>query len=89
MNKFTYQAWIDYSIQVDVAGTYNLAFRVGGAIGSFEIQKGDQALASVTSTQKDWHTVNVSVPLPAGAQTIRVRPGASNQSINWIEFTRR
>ncbi|XHR27260.1 MAG: cellulase family glycosylhydrolase [Chthoniobacteraceae bacterium] len=79
---------LEYNIQVDSAGTYNIALRVGGQTAKFEIIKDGKVLASAESTQKDWQTVNASVALPAGAQTIRVQTAASFQSINWIEFSK-
>jgi hypothetical protein len=82
-------ATLDYNIQVDSEGTYDIALRVGGQPAKFDIIKNGTVLASVTSTQKDWQTLNTSITLPSGAQTIRIHTVASFQSINWIEFTKR
>jgi hypothetical protein len=81
--------WLDYHLQVDVPGTYQLKFRTGGAAGSFQILQGEAVQAQVQPVaQPGWQTVETSVQLAAGAQTLRVRYENINQALHWIEFTR-
>jgi hypothetical protein len=83
-------SWFDYNIQVDKAGKYTVRFRVTGAPGSITILKGDQVLGSVSISPDlpRWATVETSVQLPAGAQTLRVRCDAAGIGINWLEFAK-
>jgi Glycosyl hydrolase catalytic core/Carbohydrate binding module (family 6) len=89
MTSSASDASLDYNIQVDVAGNYNLALRVGGESAQFDVLQGGKVLGSAASTQKDWHTINVIVPLAVGAQSLRIHTTASNQALNWIEFSKR
>ena len=55
-----------------------------------ELLRGDKVLASVSATPapNQWQTVNTSLALPAGPQTIHIRCTAKGQTINWIGFTK-
>ena len=61
------QGWLEYNVQVDVAGPYTLRFRVGGAAG--KVQGGGPG---------GWQTVEANLNLAAGPQTLRVRCENSN-----------
>jgi len=76
---------LDYNLQVDTAGTYTLSFRVMGQPGPIEVTEKDQTLGSVANTQPTWDNVQVTVPLPAGPQTLRVH--FAGRALNWIEFS--
>lgn len=83
-------ALLAYNVQVDKAGTYSLQFRVNGEPGTIEVLRGSKVIGSIPLTVgKQWQTLETSVPLIAGAQTIHVRFGAKGQTINWISFTKR
>jgi hypothetical protein len=75
---------VDYNIQVDKAGTYALKLRVSGVPGKIEIVQNDQILGSVASTKTQWQTVETTVPLLAGAQTLRIR--CDGQTLHSIDF---
>lgn len=84
------QGWLEYNVQVDMAGTYTLKFRVGGPAGKLEILKGAVVSATLqTDGQTGWQTIETSLDFAAGPQKLRVRCGAGNQAINWIEFVRK
>ena len=78
------ESWIDYNIQVDQPGTYTLRFRVSGAPGKMDVVQNGQVLGSVDSTDTGWHTVETSVSLLPGTQTIRI--SCNGQTLHSIEF---
>jgi hypothetical protein len=75
----------DYNVQVDSARNYTVQFRVVGA-GTIVLSKGGTTLATVTTTATGWQTVSASIPLAAGAQTLRITRTGSVSAVNWIEF---
>ncbi len=82
--------WVEYHVQVDVPGPYLLRFRVGGAPGTLEVLRNGAVVARMpVGEQRGWQTVEAPLELDAGAQSLRVRCGQSNQAIHWIEFVRR
>ncbi len=88
MKSYSPAAWLDFNIQVDTRGKYQLALRVGGNPGRIEILENDQLLASMKSVRSGWHTVETSINLPAGPQAIRVRLESKAQSIHAIAFVK-
>ena len=77
---------LDYNVAVTKAGDFSLKIRCKAAKDSkFEILAGDTVLASAQAQTDDWQTVETSVKLPVGNQTIRVRPSAYCH-LNWMEF---
>jgi hypothetical protein len=83
-------SWLDYNLQVNDAGKYRLRFRVTGEHGNVSIIQGDQVLGSVPSApaQGQYATIETTVSLAAGAQTLRVRCEGAGIGINWVEFTK-
>jgi uncharacterized protein YjdB len=86
--------WMDYAVNVSTAGTYTVACRVASAAGGGQLQIRNSAgtsLASVTIAAtggwQTWTTLNTSVTLPAGIQTLRVYAVTAGWNINWIQFT--
>lgn len=80
-------ATVDYNIQVDSAGTYNLALRALGS-GKIEVLENNQVLGSADASGSDVQTLNITAQLPAGTQTLRVRFGASGTILSSIAFTK-
>jgi hypothetical protein len=86
--------WAEYSINAPVAGTYNVAIRVASfkttGLASFQIKKGTTILATVTVPNTGgwttWQTINTSVTLTAGVQTLTIFDIVSGVNINWFEF---
>lgn len=87
--------WMNYNVNAGSAGTYTVSFRVATAAAgaSFQLrQAGSGAvLASVslpnTGGYQTWQTVNATVTLPAGAQTLQLySTSAVNWNINWMQF---
>jgi hypothetical protein len=75
-------AFVDYTLNVAVAGTYTLTINVASPTGaSFNISDNGQRIASVTATTGGWDSIAVvseTVTLPAGVQ--RVRFSSANHS---------
>jgi hypothetical protein len=80
---------LNYNVAVPSAGEYSVKIRCKTSEGTkFEILSGDTVLGEATTKDADWQTVETSVKLPAGNQTLRVRLGAYAR-FNWIEFSKK
>lgn len=85
--------WMDYYVNVTAAGTYNVAFRVASAPGGgqLQLQSGTNVLTTVdvaaTGGWQSWVTVNTTVTLAAGKQTLRVYASRADFNLNWFEFS--
>jgi hypothetical protein len=78
-------ATADYNVQVDSAGTYTLTLHVFGT-GKIDIMEKDQVLASGSPTGSEVQDLPITVPLPAGPQTLRVRFDASGMIMSSISL---
>ncbi|TGE26929.1 carbohydrate-binding protein [Hymenobacter metallicola] len=86
--------WLDYSVNVASAGSYTVGFRVSSAYGGATLQlrnSGGAVLGSVnvgnTGGWQNWQTINATVTLPAGRQTLRLYAAASTGcNVNWLNF---
>jgi hypothetical protein len=85
--------WMDYYVNVTNSGTYNVAFRVASAPGGGQLQlrSGTNVLTTVdvatTGGWQSWATVNTTVTLAAGKQTLRVYASKADFNLNWFEFS--
>lgn len=85
--------WMEYKVNVQTAGAYNVQYRVaslnGG--GSIQLKKDSSILATTavpaTGDWQAWTTVNDSVVLSAGEQTLRIQAPVGGYNINWISIT--
>ncbi|WP_245970527.1 carbohydrate-binding protein [Pseudochryseolinea flava] len=85
--------WMDYRVNVQAAGSYQVQYRVasqnGG--GSIQLRSGTSTLATTavnaTNGWQTWTTVSATVNLAAGAQTLRLHAAAGGFNLNWIQFT--
>ncbi|PJJ54913.1 carbohydrate-binding protein [Hymenobacter chitinivorans] len=86
--------WLDYSVNVAAAGSYTLSFRVASATGGATLQlrtSSGAVLGSInvgnTGGWQSWQTINATVTLPAGRQTLRLYAVASTGcNVNWLNF---
>ena len=77
---------LDYNVAVTKAGTYALKVRCKtGEDNKFEVMAGGKVLASATSKGSGWQTLETTIALPAGNQTLQVKPSGYAR-LNWIEF---
>jgi hypothetical protein len=88
--------WLDYKVAVPTEGEYLARLRVARAAGSLQggaqLRAGPAILTSFnvpsTGGGQDWRTVESTVELPAGAQTLRLYVTAGPWNVNWLEFRR-
>lgn len=86
--------WMSFHLYVPQAGTYPVRFRIASAVSNAQFQlrnASGTALATInvpnTGTFQSWQTIQTSVFLPAGYQTIRLYSTAAPRwNINWFEF---
>ena len=76
--------WVAYNIFVDVPGTYVLRLRVSGAPGKLAVVQNGEVIGTADTKELGWHTVETTVKLAAGKQTLRV--DCNGQALHSIEF---
>ena len=94
VDYFDTNDWLDYSVNVATAGSYTVGFRVASATGGATLQLRNSSggvLGSIsvgnTGGWQSWQTINATVTLPAGKQTLRVFAAASTGcNLNWLNF---
>jgi hypothetical protein len=86
--------WMDYSVNVSTAGTYNVAFRVASGTTGGQMQlrnSSGSVLATVniagTGGWQTWATVNATATLAAGAQTLRLFAVTGGYNVNYVQFS--
>jgi hypothetical protein len=87
--------WINYNVNVATAGTYTVGFRIATAAAGAGFQlktSSGTVLATVTlpntGNYQAWQTVNATVTLPAGAQTLQLTSTSTvNWNFNWMQFS--
>ncbi len=86
--------WLEYTVNVQTAGTYTLAARVasGASSGSFRVEfggvdkTGTVAVAS-TGGWQTWANISRSVSLSAGQQVMRIAVLGDDFNLNSLTFT--
>jgi hypothetical protein len=85
--------WMDYSLNIQQAGTYLIEYRVASSTGGgkFELRKQSQAVVSSnvvgsTGGMQKWTTIADTINLTAGKQTLRIYCVTAGWNINWINF---
>ncbi len=88
--------WFNYTVNVATAGTYTVAFRVSSPYGiadalHIDNASGTNLSGSVTIPNtggyQTWTTVDASVTLPAGQQTLRVDQDSNGWNFHFMTFT--
>ena len=88
--------WFNYTVNVATAGTYTVAFRVSSPYGLADglhlaNASGTNLSGSVTIPNtggyQTWTTVDASVTLPAGQQTLRVDQDSNGWNFHFMTFT--
>jgi hypothetical protein len=89
--EFKYpDGWAEYDVNVAVAGTYNLSFRVANmyATSNFQLKSGTNILATVsipnTGGWQTFTTLNFPVTLAQGPQTLRIQPTSGMFVMDWF-----
>jgi predicted esterase len=86
--------WMEYSVSPYLPGTYTLKMRLAASSSGAKLQilDGTTVLTTVnvprTFGSQTWQTVTLSLSLPAGQKTLRIK-STSNTSFNfnWMEFS--
>lgn len=85
--------WMDYSVNVNTAGSYTVSFRVAALNAGARLQliRSGSVLTTVdipvTGGWQNWQTVNATVNLTSGTQTLRLSALKGGWNINWMNFT--
>ena len=88
--------WFNYTVNVATAGTYTVAFRVSSPYGIADAlhianSAGTNLTGSVTVPNtggyETWTTVDASVTLPAGQQTLTVDQDSNGWNFHFMTFT--
>ena len=88
--------WFNYTVNVATAGTYTVAFRVSSPYGITDAlhianASGTSLTGAVavpnTGGYETWTTVNASVTLPAGQQTLTVDQDSNGWNFHYLTFT--
>jgi beta-glucosidase len=88
--------WFNYTVNVATAGTYTVAFRVSSPYGiadavHIDNASGTNLSGSVTIPNtggyQTWTTVDASVTLPAGQQTLTVDQDSNGWNFHYMTFT--
>jgi hypothetical protein len=87
--------WFNYTVDVTTAGTYTVGLRLAAPSAVSDALhivnssganlSGDVAVAA-TGGYQNWVTVNATVTLPAGTQTLTVDQDAAGWNINYLTF---
>lgn len=94
MSNIEADDWLDYTVRVPRATTYDVSFRLASfpstGTGAFKLMNGSVSLATVnvqkTTGWQDWRTQTVRVSLPAGDQKLRIAVTSTGFNLNWINF---
>jgi lysophospholipase L1-like esterase len=86
--------WMQYPVNISSAGTYTIKLRLAALNPGGQVQVKNLSgtvLASLnvphTGDYQAWQTINASITLPAGNQSIQLySASASNWNINWLEI---
>src|SRR6204780_4323407 len=88
--------WFNYTVNVATAGTYTVAFRVSSPYGIADAVHIDNASGTTlsgtvtipnTGGYETWTTVDASVTLPAGTQTLTVDQDSNGWNFHYMAFT--
>ena len=88
--------WFDYTVNVATAGTYTVGLRLASPYGETDglhiaNSAGTNLSGSVvvpnTGSYQTWSTVNATVTLPAGQQTLRVDQDSNGWNLHFMTFT--
>ena len=88
--------WFKYTVNVATAGAYTVGFRLAAPsavadalhiVNSSGSNLSGNVAAPATGGYQDWTTVNATVTLPAGTQTLTVDQDAAGWNINYMTFT--
>ncbi|MFD2937247.1 carbohydrate-binding protein [Spirosoma flavum] len=88
----TNTSWLDYNVNVALAGIYTFNFRVSGGDGQIQLQNAQGSVIKVINLTNSggfqiWKTISTTISLSAGKQTLRIYAERSGWNFNWFEVT--
>jgi Glycosyl hydrolase catalytic core len=81
------QGWVEYNIDPEGSGDYRLSVRLRGR-GEFSVEQTGRTLGVGEVSENGWRTLELTAPLSAGAQTLRVQFARQSQTIEWIGISK-
>ena len=84
--------WMEYSIDIPTAGTYQIDFRLASPYdtGSFEVMTDDEVLATIsvnnTGSFQTWETQSTTIEFDEGEQTLKINVTGDGWNFNWFEI---
>jgi hypothetical protein len=84
--------WLNYGVNVAIAGTYMVSFRVASQVttGALQVKNGATVLATVTIPNtagwQNWQTITANVTLSQGAQTLQILATGTGLNLNYMDF---
>lgn len=85
--------WLEYSINVQVAGSYLIEYRLASNLGSngfstlVDGTEIDRQVVANTGGWQTWVTQSAIVDLQAGPQTLRINAVGPSWNMNWIRLS--
>ncbi|HEY0066105.1 MAG TPA: carbohydrate-binding protein, partial [Flavisolibacter sp.] len=86
--------WMDYEVQINTAGTYNMNVRIAtlATNAGFQVKNSSGAVLATfnvpfTGGWQSYHTITQPITLPQGRHTLRiVSTRADGWNFNWMDF---
>ena len=79
---------MDYAINVNYAGSYTIRYRVASEVGGGSIRvAGTTTNLPNTGGWQVWQTVEQTITLAAGEQTLRLSAASAGFNLNWFSLT--
>lgn len=85
--------WLEYNIDVQVAGTYLIEYRLASNLGSngfstlIDGTEIDRQVVDNTGGWQTWVTQSATVDLQAGPQTLRINALGPSWNMNWVRLS--
>ncbi len=85
---FGVRQWVEYQIEVENDGEYDLSLRTNAMVKTrIELSVDDEALAiSESTTSNVWETLHTTISLKAGKHTLRLKVKSGNTALNHLKF---
>lgn len=94
IGHFEIDRWVDYDVKVAEAGEYTVSYRLATLPGSngFELQFNGITVDSITIPStggwQEYVTINSTVILEEGQQTMRFLSKGKEWNLNWVSFSK-
>lgn len=85
--------WLEYSLEIGSAGSYEIEYRVASQTGSTGFKtlidgiEIDSQTVALTGGWQSWETNTATATLPAGEHTLRINAVGPSWNLNWIRFS--